>query len=253
MARSPDPRRELFRRLTAQARRTVRTPDAEQVHNLRVAIRRFNQAAALAQDASGLKKTRKHLKKAMELAGRVRDADITMKLVAKLRPAGTSTLQEKLARRRAEREQRLIAALPKIAAQLEIGKPSLEGKPPQVAISAAAERLFERGSKADDARGLHRLRIAAKKLRYTLELLAPEHARMDQIKRLQSLLGDINDYETARRIIAEESGAKTLAAQFEDRQRKKIREFRSYWKSDFERAGEAREWLAELPQARTAA
>ena len=87
------------------------------------------------------------------------------------------------------------------------------------------------------------------KLRYTLEFLALQTTRLPQIERLQSQLGSINDYETARRIVEEESGPKKLLAQIEDRQRKKIRQFRRYWKSDFEGDGNHRKWMADLSRA----
>src|SRR5580704_17329494 len=89
MARSPDAPRELFDRLTRQARLTAKTPDAAQVHNLRVAIRRFSQAMAmLPEETPGVASIHRKLKKTMTLAGAVRDADIAIKLVAKLKPAG---------------------------------------------------------------------------------------------------------------------------------------------------------------------
>ncbi|HLX45799.1 MAG TPA: CHAD domain-containing protein [Bryobacteraceae bacterium] len=258
MARSPDATRELYHRLTQQARYTSRTPDAEQVHNLRVAIRRFNQALDLHdEDTPGFRKIHRRLKKTMALAGQVRDADIARKLVGKLQPAGAGTIQAKLAHRRMESEEQLVAALPALAKNGHFEMPASAGKLTQDAIHDAirdaVKRLFKRAAKADDARGLHRLRIAAKKLRYALELLAPRHDRLEQMKRLQALLGDINDYETARRIVAEESGGKKLLAQLEDRQSKKIREFRRYWKSRFDGDDNARRWMADLSHTRKSA
>jgi CHAD domain-containing protein len=156
-------------------------------------------------------------------------------------------------RRRLDSELRLVEALPKLALRPEFATPAFAPKPPADAISDAVIRLLKRSAKMEDPSGLHRLRIAAKKLRYTLELLAPGHPRLEQIKRLQSLLGDINDYETARHMIIEECGAKTLASQLENRQRRKIREFRRYWKSDFDRSGDPRPWVTATPHARKSA
>lgn len=251
MARSPDVTRELFDRLTRQARLTAKTPDATQVHNLRVAIRRFSQAMTLLpKEIAGFAGIHRKLKKTMTLAGAVRDADIAIKLVAKLKPAGAKGLQARLSRRRSESEKRLLDTLPEFALRHPIRPP--HGPLVQGAMLHAARRLFKRGAKADDSKGLHRLRIAAKKLRYTLELLAPKCIRLEQIKRLQSMLGDINDYETARRIVAEESGGKKLLAELEDRQGKKIREFRRYWKSDFGGDEDIQQWMADLSLSRKA-
>jgi CHAD domain-containing protein len=250
MARSPDATRELFDRLARQARRTARTPDAAQVHNLRVAIRRFGQALALLPaDTPGFRRFHRGLKKTMILAGQVRDADIAIKLVAKLEPARAKALKARLLRRRARSETRLLDSLPDLTLQRAVEPPFPAGPPARDAMFHAAKQLFKRGAKADDSKGLHRLRIAAKKLRYTLEFLALQTTRLPQIERLQSQLGSINDYETARRIVEEESGPKKLLAQIEDRQRKKIRQFRRYWKSDFEGDGNHRKWMADLSRA----
>jgi CHAD domain-containing protein len=50
---------------------------------------------------------------------------------------------------------------------------------------------------ADDDEGLHHMRIAAKRVRYTLEVAAPAvagaAARMKAAKRVQDLLGEIHD------------------------------------------------------------
>jgi CHAD domain-containing protein len=245
MARSPDAPRELFDRLTRQARLTAKTPDVAQVHNLRVAIRRFSQAMAmLPEETPGVASIHRKLKKTMTLAGAVRDADIAIKLVAKLKPAGAKGLKARLSRRRSESEKRLLDSLPELALRHAIRPP--DGSLAQGAMLHAARRLFKRGAKADDSKGLHRLRIAVKKLRYTLELLSPSTDRLPQVARLQSALGAINDYETTRRLVEEESGPKKLAEQIEDKQRKKIRDFRRYWKSDFEGEENHRKWMADL-------
>jgi CHAD domain-containing protein len=250
MARSPDATRELYDRLTRQARRTARTPDAAQVHNLRVAIRRYSQALALLPpDTPGFRGVPRKLKKTMTLAGQVRDADIAIKLVAKLKPTGAQALQARLSRRRTRSETRLLDSLPDLTLRHPIEPLSVAGPPAHDAMFQAARRLFKRGAKADDSKGLHRLRIAAKKLRYTLEFLAPHTARLPQIERLQSLLGSINDYETARHMVEEEAGPKKLMGQLEEKQRKRIRQFRRYWKSDFEGDDNHRRWMADLSRA----
>ena len=250
MPPSANATRELFGRLTRQARRTSKNPDAAQVHKLRVAIRRFSQALALLpEDMPGFRKIQRKLKNTLSLAGQVRDADVAIKLVARLKPAGVKALQARLSRRRTRSETRLLDSLRDLTVRRAIEPPAATAPPAQDAMVHAAKRLFKRGARAEDSKGLHRLRIAAKKLRYTLELLAPHTGRLPQIERLQSLLGAINDYETARRMVAEESGSKKLLGQLADQQRKKIRQFRRYWKSHFEGEDNVRKWMEDVSHA----
>jgi CHAD domain-containing protein len=60
------------------------------------------------------------------------------------------------------------------------------------------ESFFEAGNRAagsQDVKQLHALRIAAKHLRYALEILEPEGAKrlLAELKRVQQTLGEMND------------------------------------------------------------
>ena len=104
------------------------------------------------------------------------------------------------------------------------------------------KRVFKRGSAAEESeKKLHPLRIAVKKLRYTIDMLdRPEASRLEKVQELQSRLGDINDYETARRIAAEESAAKRVISDLRAAQEKKLRSFHRFWEKNF--SGHKREW-----------
>jgi CHAD domain-containing protein len=206
-----------------------------------VAIRRFNQAVALnSQNRSktgGLQS-----KEIMQRAGDVRNLDITIKLVAKLK--GTKLLQAKLRRRRE-------AAAKQLANPLKTWSPpdKLPAATPDKSRAAAVRAinlLFKRGAKAHRPKDLHRLRIAAKKLRYTLEMVAPGHPEMEEIKSLQTDLGRINDYRTARSIVKAEAGANSVRDQLKEKQRKKIRAFRDRWSSTLADPAVARAWIRKL-------
>jgi CHAD domain-containing protein len=76
----------LLRRLAVQVRRTAETPDAESVHDLRVAIRRLSRALrSFAQFFPGKqwKRIRKELSKLMGAAAAVRDNDVALELIEK--------------------------------------------------------------------------------------------------------------------------------------------------------------------------
>lgn len=184
----------------------------------------------------------------MKLAGEVRNIDITLNLIEKLK--GTKDLQTRLHRRRGEAEARLRKALgrwdtSKIPAKLPHAAPA-----PQHALVRAARRLFKRASKAGDPKGLHRTRIAAKKLRYTLELIAPDHPRMNEIKRIQSQLGQINDYATAWTLLKAESAGKSVGNQLKQKQAKRIEEFHGFWADLFLNPARQREWIREFSAIR---
>jgi CHAD domain-containing protein len=103
---------------------------------------------------------------------------------------------------------------------------------------------------------LHALRLASKKLRYTLELFRPCYgpglaARIDALKSLQQMLGEINDTVAAERTILEVLLAKTpesrRAIQFlRKRGREKAEEFRNHWITVFDRDGQERWWTEYL-------
>ncbi len=181
----------------------------------------------------------------MKRAGEVRNLDITLKLVAKLK--GTRGLQSKLTRRRRDAAKSLAGQL-KTCPLPEKLPGATRAQPRQAAVDAIT-RLFKRAKNPKRPRDLHRVRIAAKKLRYTLEMVAPHHPRLDQIKRLQTDLGRINDYETARALIKRESGGRSVGDELKGKQQKKIRAFRSSWTGILADGATARKWIRELSAA----
>jgi CHAD domain-containing protein len=178
----------------------------------------------------------------MRRAGEVRNLDITIKLVAKLKE--TKALQAKLRRRRADAAKHLTGPLK--AWILPHDLPEATPASARQAAVRAITRLFRRGAKAHHPKELHRVRIAAKKLRYTLEMVAPEYPHTAEIKRLQSDLGRINDYETARSIVKQESGRQSVLDQLKGKQRKKIRAFRDHWSDILSDPAVARAWIRKL-------
>jgi CHAD domain-containing protein len=219
-------------RLALEARGALRSADAGQVHQLRVAIRRFSQAL----DVSGIDKGRRRLKKVMSLAGYVRDFDITADLIARMSPP--ARLKAALARKRKKAEVRLLESLSPLVAKVSKWKANWPaGAPTSTAgptLGKTAAEFLARGTKAGgSAEDLHRLRLAAKKLRYTLELASPDHPRLVQIKELQTRLGSISDCETARKIVSKAGGGKQIVFRIKDRQKKRTRRFRRYWDAHF--------------------
>jgi CHAD domain-containing protein len=225
--------RRLSRRLAVQINRALETCDARAVHQVRVAIRRFTQAVAAWKTcfpAKDLHKPRRRLKKIMSAAGEVRNCDVAHKFLLRWNIAHRDRLQLKLDARRQQAARVLIARLQRWT------KPNIEAEDssPEMA-EHALERLsrdfLERGNEAASPKAsphaMHRFRIVAKKYRYTLELLHPSSPLVESIKRVSTLLGDINDCVAAAEIVP------PLASRLKKRQRKKIEAFRRYWAAEF--------------------
>ena len=253
--------KQLVDRFALELRRTLQKPTPDQVHDLRVASRRLGQMVAVVDHGSAggrTGKVRRTLKDTIAHAGAVRDCDIAGKLIAKLHAPGR--LQSRFRRRRAEAERELTLYLRDLSdagfadkwrAKLSVENRALDAAERQTLLRAV-QRLFERAPKMTASpTTLHKLRIAAKKLRYTMELLPFPPARLDPIKELQSKLGDINDYESARRLAAKEGASRNLIKGLEQAQEKKTRQFRRYWKREFE--GKEQGWIAILTHPRAAA
>jgi CHAD domain-containing protein len=103
---------------------------------------------------------------------------------------------------------------------------------------------------------LHALRLATKKLRYTLEFFKSCYgkglnARIDALKSLQQMLGDINDTVAAKRTIEAALGARTpdmqrVARLLRRQGQAKANEFRKHWAEVFDATGQERSWVDYL-------
>ena len=265
----------LLGRLAFQIGRAIKSHNAEAVHDLRVSNRRFAQALRVLKPCfrgKELRKMRRELKRIMAVAGEVRNHDIALKLVAKTKRTERIALQPKIQSRRREAERSLLtllktwlerksslkwrSALERAAAQgrEDFGKAPIAQIARQM-LPAMAQDFFERGDQAAGAKAspgeVHRFRIASKKFRYTLELFTPLcgpslNPKLEAIRRIQTLLGDINDFETVRDILGQFEGAENVTAWFKKRQRKRLVEFRAYWATTFAAAEERQSWIESL-------
>lgn len=101
-------------RLVFEVHRTSRTMDVEAIHDLRVAIRRFSQSLAIFSSLlpkRPVKKVRRRLKRIRDAAGRLRDLDIAVELVASQGVDQTGALAARLAEARKQVEPELLDEL----------------------------------------------------------------------------------------------------------------------------------------------
>jgi CHAD domain-containing protein len=99
---------------------------------------------------------------------------------------------------------------------------------------------------------LHPVRLASKKVRYTLELFRPCYsargfdARLEALKDVQTSLGEVNDAVATRRLLAKvmpHSPRRHALREFlKQRAAEKAEEFRAHWTEKFDAAGQERWW-----------
>lgn len=78
----------LLTRLAFQIHRAAKVPGPEEIHDVRVSIRRFSQGLLLFEDffpSWEVKKIRRRLKRMLKLTSEMRDRDITLEFLASLK------------------------------------------------------------------------------------------------------------------------------------------------------------------------
>jgi len=106
---------------------------------------------------------------------------------------------------------------------------------------------------------LHKIRLASKKVRYTLELFRPCYGpgldeRLKALKDVQTSLGDVNDAVAASELVGDtmprSARRKALRAYLKQRAAEKAEEFRVHWMETFDAEGQERWWLEFLRKPR---
>ncbi len=261
-----------LKKLNREVRHVAHKPtDAESIHDLRVSIRRLKQELNVFEawlKPSPLKRIRANLKKLMERCAAVRNCDIAGEV---LRTAGWRNLElsEGLDQERRHTSKELTRTTAdwlrrgKIRSwrhHLRIVQPHAKDPGTSVAehakslLPAMLETFFQAGRKAarpgSTHHRIHRLRLEAKRVRYTLELFEAVYGEnamqiLEPLRELQDRLGAINDCATTLEMIRRDKGAAAAVRGLAD---KREAEFRDYWGKHFgstKRAG----WKAVLSAA----
>ncbi|MCY4660806.1 MAG: CHAD domain-containing protein [Acidobacteria bacterium] len=206
--------------------------EADPLHDARVATRRLRELLPLcAGEISGgaVPRARRRARRIGRAFGGVREIDVALDLVAslsaeRLPAAGAGRLRHHLTEERASRRLRLLARvtgaqLRKLSRDVADLVGALDARPSTGAWAAAlaartrrhAERVrvavAEAGSLYASER-VHEVRIAAKKLRYALEIAAAAGdietaAATARLKSVQDTLGRLHDREVVQSLIQE--------------------------------------------------
>ena len=203
------------------------------VHQARVASRRLREAVpVLSSGLHGSKagKAGRKIRRLTQALGTVRELDVTLALLDELgsRPGVSKNalaevrahvIAEREERRRTMREGLEDVNVAKLERRLASVREAVGASAPGHSWrSALAERLVTRARRLDKAiddagqiyapEALHQVRIAAKKLRYALEIAdetkaAPCAAELRLMKRVQDALGRLHDLQVLQHHVAE--------------------------------------------------
>ncbi|MGH9614693.1 MAG: CHAD domain-containing protein [Bryobacteraceae bacterium] len=271
--------RELLERLERETVRTLAWGDADSVHDLRVSVRRFDQALRTFGEffATGASKPiRKELKALMRLASGVRDRDIALEFLDERQEtvAVPEYLRAGPAEERTELAGELIDVLQRwrkveltaawrvrlLQSAGRAGGAGSDRRALDVApalLGRLAQKYFKAGresvSRAASHRQMHRFRLKTKRFRYTLELFRPVYgeefeARLKRLQELQKHLGKMSDAFAIRRLVRRDAA---LAEELKLKGNEELTGFREYWHNDFDSAGEQQTWekiLSEVVQ-----
>jgi CHAD domain-containing protein len=243
-----------LKRLDREVRKVARKPeDADRIHDLRVSIRRLMQEVEVFAEwfeAENVKTIRRHLRKLMNRCAAVRNCDVAVEV---LRAAGCEgpKLWADLKKQRRDAARELARKLEQWRSagrvrewgrHLRVSRAASQetaGEAARRLLPTMTEKLFRGGREAAQANStrlrLHRLRLQAKGVRYTLEIFEPVYGRktkpvLEALKGLQEKLGAINDCATTLEMIGRDRGA---AASVRRLAGERELEFRTHWKAHF--------------------
>jgi len=138
------------------------------------------------------------------------------------------------------------------------------GENARAQLPAVAGAYFQAGRKlmagSPAPEDLHAFRLKTKRLRYTLELFRPCYSstleqRIEALREIQTLLGEINDCAAAERVAASVLPAKSAglvkAQRYLKAKSKRLEAaFRKHWKEKFDAAGREDWWISFLARKR---
>jgi CHAD domain-containing protein len=266
----------------------------EVVHDMRVCIRRlrvilrlYQQLVADAPD-SPVKTLAKLARKVRRLAaklGEVRDLDVQSALLntflaGDLNPSEAKILRQAIKRCQKQRplaQRRLVRYLrqrqPKLLKmstlrQLEsLSRATIsENAGLSTAFSQALANFYQAATTSTASDPLHQLRIATKKLRYTLEVVEkittkPLNSFIKPLKHLQEILGEIHDCDVTLHLLgfpvadniiplplsanhhpqpdlhhnlSVESGTASLVTQLQARRQTLVQQYQQFWQATFD-------------------
>jgi CHAD domain-containing protein len=248
-------------------------PDADAVHDLRVALRRCRSLAAVMEEVDpdpAWPEMRKLGRKLFRQLGELRDTQVLEELVGKLgseNDAVRERLLTYLGKFEAEEKDAGLRAAGKFDAKgwrsyervlghraRVVAPNSLAAKSLALERMLAAKEMHLRALRTEKPEPWHELRIVVKRFRYTVESLLPElyESWGEKLKRVQDLLGEVHDLDVLAETIGRVAGDEPEEVRV--RWRERIAAERQLRLDEYRQLsmGERRlwqEWKDGLPQA----
>jgi len=217
-------------RVVAELEKVRSSPDADAVHDLRVAIRRCRSLAAVMEEVDpdpAWQEMRKIARKLFRSLGALRDAQVMSERLKELAPETDpvrthlqATFESRMAGLRdaalraagkfdEKAWRRLERSLRQRSRFVTAG--SLAAECLALARFESARELHPKALRTNKPRPWHALRIGLKRFRYTVEGLLPEQyaAWSDNLKRVQDLLGDVHDFDVLLATIKKSDSVET--------------------------------------------
>ena len=217
-------------RVVSELKKVRSSPDADAVHDLRVAIRRCRSIAAAMEEVdpdSAWPQMRKIARKLFRSLGALRDAQVMYESLKELAPETDPVrthLQATFESRMAGLREAALRAAGKLdektwkRLERSLRRRSRFVLPGSLAAECMALERFEsarelhpKALRTDKPRPWHALRIGLKRFRYTLEAFLPEQyaAWSDNLKRVQDLLGAVHDLDVLLATIKKSDSVET--------------------------------------------
>ncbi len=236
-------------------------PGQDEVHDVRVSIRRLDQGLKIFRDQLPSKRVRalrKRLKATLKLAGEVRDRDIALSLIEELKLDLDAGIPAHLESERNAASVRFVKALQwALGLKLDTTESLDPGMLPELAariLPKLAKRFIEQGAglakRPKSKRRLHSLRVSAKRMRYSLEAFTVCYGpsmekRIAKIRKIQNALGDIQDCVAARRLLRDLGTSRADLKELRREEAKRVEKFQELWPKLF-REPAAGEWSRYL-------
>jgi CHAD domain-containing protein len=262
-----------LKKLDREVRQVAHKPtDPDAIHDLRVSIRRLRQELNVFEEwfkPGPVKRIRRDLRDLMERCAAVRNCDIGVEVLTAAgwrNPEVFAGLENESRRTREELARMLTRwrrrdRIRKWREHLRVVRPSAKSELGG-SVSENARRLlppmiedFFRAGRGAARPGsthqrMHRLRLEAKRVRYTLELFEPVYGEktrliLESLKELQDKLGAINDCATTIEMVRRNRGAAVAVRRLAG---EREAEFRGHWKRHFG-SRERVQWKAVLGAA----
>ena len=119
-------------------------------------------------------------------------------------------------------------------------------------LKTLVEDFFASGHEAassDDMTRLHAFRVSAKRLRYSIEIMKPKHAKqhVEKLRKIQDIIGDCHDAAVAKTYLCQLAPLSSKAARIPNLLKAKTKkhrgEFQKYWHDEFEPQSTVDDWM----------